>query len=233
MRFIDDIFSFVWDISYLFYDAYLEVKGWSAPFSYLKTPLYTLYRVFWDLTTPIAQFGDWCDDVTNKVAQVLSITDIRLALDKWLDYAEDAWDWVLSSTTIINGLINTWWSTASQTVQVWVNDAKAYAQSLVATVSTALASLQVAWDSFKAKIPSIDAILSWWSNWTGNVLTAVNSWWSERLLDVQGLINSAFTTRESLWAGWQELRQQVLTFFQDPLEFIWARFTDWFLGPEG
>ncbi len=232
MRFIDDIFSFVWDISDFFYNAYLEVKGWIVPFSYLKTPLLALSDVFWSMLTPIAQLGDWADDVAYKVGQILSITQIRSALSTWLDYAEWAWDWVSDAYSNITSIVNSWWSTASQTVQVWIDDAVRTTLSQIDAVRTTLTQIAASWDSFKAKIPSIDAVLSWWGNWLGNVTSAINTWWLGALKDVQGLIDSAFIARASFWSGWQETRDKVLEFFQDPLEFLWARFTNWFLGPE-
>lgn len=233
MRFIDDIFSFVWDASDFFYDAYLEVKGWVAPFRYLKTPLYALYQVFWDLTTPIAQLGDWADNVAYKVTKILSISDIRAALKTWLDYATWAWDWVSDWWANVADVVTSWWSTASLTVQVWIDDAVHITLAQIDAVRITLAQIASSWDSFKAKIPSIDEVISWWGNWSGNVLTTVNTWWLGTLKDVKGLIDSAFVARQSLWAGWQDMRAKVVEFFQDPLEFLRSRFTDWFLGPEG
>jgi len=64
------------------------------------------------------------------------------------------------------------------------------------------------------------------------VLSFVNTWWSGAVLQVQGLINTAFLERDSWWAGWQDWRDQVAEFFTNPLEFLLNRFTDWFLGPE-
>ena len=46
------------------------------------------------------------------------------------------------------------------------------------------------------------------------------------------LINSAFTERETFWSGWSDFRDQVSLFFSDPLGWLEAKFTDWFLGAE-
>jgi len=50
--------------------------------------------------------------------------------------------------------------------------------------------------------------------------------------DVLDLIDSAFTLRESLWSGWQEIRDLVFEFFNDPWAWLEERFTNWFLGGE-
>ena len=114
----------------------------------------------------------------------------------------------------------------------WIDIAVQFPLDLISQVEAGLVTIRTEWDSFTGQLPAIDAVISWWGNWTGNVLTAVNSWWSARLLDVQGLINSAFVVREDLWTGWQDMRDQVVEFFTDPLGFLEGRLADWFLGPE-
>lgn len=233
MLFIDTIFSYVWDVSDYFWNAYQETKDWVWPFNLLQYPLYSLYGAFWHLGTPIAQLGAWCDDVASKIAKVLSQADILSLVGKWLTYAEDAWNWVKNAATNVSGIIGTWWGTTSLTVKAWIAAANEYTRSLIASVTASVVTLQASWDSFKGKIPSIDQVITWWGNFTGNILLVVNTWWSGALKDVQALIDSAFTTREGLWAGWQDWRDRVAEFFMNPVEFVWAKFTDWFLGPEG
>ncbi len=233
MAFTDSIFSLVWDISDFFYNAYSEVRGWVWPFYLLHYPLYSLSKAFWDILTPIAHLGDWIDDVAIKVTQILSYQNIWEYFNYWFRRAEWSWEWIFNAWLNVTSIISTWWSSTALTVQGWVNEAKQYAASLVNQANTWLATLQSAWDSFKGKIPTIDAVIAWWGNLTANILLVVNNWWKERLLDVQVLINSAFTVREGLWSGWQDWRGKVAEFFTDPVEFIWQRFADWFLGPEG
>lgn len=221
MRFIDDIFSFVWDISGYFYNAQSEVRSWPWPFWYLYAPLYELHLAFWRLLTPIAHLGDWIDSTTTRVASILSEAQILSILSSWLGDAEDAFNWIRDAWTNVYNIVNTWWSTTSQEVGVWVQDAKNYAQTLVNNVLSTVNSLQAAWDSFRGKIPTIDNIIYWWGNWTGNVLSTVNTWWSDALLEVQGLIDSAFVTREQFWAGWQDWRDKVAEFFTDPEDWLY------------
>ncbi|GAI90757.1 unnamed protein product, partial [marine sediment metagenome] len=51
-------------------------------------------------------------------------------------------------------------------------------------------------------------------------------------LDVRDLIDSAIEELRPFIEGWQEIKDSVLEFFVDPLEWLWTRFTNWFLGPE-
>lgn len=210
MTFIDDIFSFVWDISDFFYNAFLEVAGWVWPFKLLATHLYSLHLAFWYMLTPIAHFGDWVSDVATKVANILSGTDIISLLRTWLTYAEDAWSWVANAWWNIWSTIVDWWKTVTPIVQGWIGIA-----------TQGLPELLVAWKLF------------WIINWPQVVsLATLAIWWDTQLLAIGKLLDTAFTTRQSLWSGWQEIKAQVIEFFTDPVEFIWEKFTDWFLGPE-
>ncbi|GAH69681.1 unnamed protein product, partial [marine sediment metagenome] len=56
-----------------------------------------------------------------------------------------------------------------------------------------------------------------WNTITGNL----EKWWKTQL----ALLNETF--------GWvQDFRDGLGEFFPNPLEFLWNRFIDWFLGPE-
>jgi len=92
--------------------------------------------------------------------------------------------------------------------------------------------LQGSWDTFKGKIPSIDQIIAWFSNWWGSVLARIIAWGALTGAQVDELISSRLKDFDPFWAGWQDFKDRVVEFFSDPVEFIWDRFTDWFLGPE-
>lgn len=232
MWLIDQIFSLVWDISGWFYEAFQEVKDWTWPLHYLAPPLYYIHRAFFDLLTPIAQLGDWADNVTTEIGRILSLGEITLYLEYWLDRAEWSWQWITDAWYHVTDLVDTWWSSTQLTVRAWIDEATTTLQLLINDLSTSFQLLNKAWDDFKGMIPTIDQVIYWWNNWTGNVLTLVDTWWTSTMGEVEGLIDSAFAERESWWAGWSDFRSSVAEFFGDPLEYLWTRFTDWFLGPE-
>ncbi len=229
---IGNIFSLVWDASDWFYSAYSEVSGWWWPFNYLAAPFLGIYRILRSLLTPIAHFWEWADDVAKKVSQGFDLAQITAYFRTWLDYAADAWDWVRNAWWNVWNIVESWWSSTRYTVLAWIDDKVSEVRTLLDQANTWLATLQAYWDSIVGKIPTWDAVVAWWSNWGGNVLAVITGWWPGALLGVAGLINSAFTERESWWAGWQDFRDKVAEFFADPLEFLWTLFTDWFLGPE-
>lgn len=233
MAWIGDIFSFVWDISQLFLSAYQEVEGWWWPFHLLQYPLYGLYKVFWNLLTPIAHFWLWADDVWAKVQRIWTSEGILGLIKWWFPWLYDIGEWFVGRWNWFSQLVGDWWDITKTTVLGWIDEAWNWALSLIDDVNTWLATLQSHWDSIVGKIPSWDEVVDWWKNWTGNVMAAINSWWTGALIDVVALIATAFLEREDFWAGWQDFRDKIAEFFTDPLEFLWTLFTDWFLGPEG
>jgi len=219
-------------VSSWFYEVYLDVYGWVYPF-YLTAPFfYYLSSLFSNLAWYFNDFGNWINYVANQVAAILSWSTIWSYILSYVPNLLSIRDWFYSWATSVTATVNTWWSTTQTTVLAWVQGAKDFATALFNQLSATLASLQAAWDAFKGKIPSLDAIIAWWGNWWGQVLLQLGTWWAARLLDVQGLIDSAFLSRDGWWAGWQDWRDQVAEFFGNPVEYLWQRFADWFLGPE-
>lgn len=232
MSFMTSIIDALDSVSDWFYKLYLEVYGWVYPFWLTADFFYQLSVLFNTLAWRFYDFSLWVSEVQGKVSLVLSWSTIWSSVLGMVPNLLQLRDWFYNWVTFVTNTVNTWWGATSLTVQAWVQSAKDMATSLFNQLNNALASLQSAWDSFKGKVPTIDAVISWWGNWWGNVLPQLGTWWNSRLLEVQGLIDSAFLTRQSLWSGWQEMRENVVEFFADPVELIWNRFTNWFLGPE-
>jgi len=232
MWFIDSIFSLVWDITDWFWDAQEIVYDWVPPFGALAKPLMFIASLFGELLTPIANLSDWAYNVQQSIGNILSPSAILILLQYWLDRAEWAWGWVEYAGTHVTNIVDSWWSSTSQTVQVWVDTAKDYAAALVDNLTVTVNNLLAAWNNFWAItwpewMSKFDALDAAWDNfWVETFPTLATT------LNVLNLISAAFTLRESLWAGWQEMRDQVIEFFTDPLEVLWSKFADWFLGPE-
>jgi len=220
------------DVFTFFYSIYDETAGWVWPFNLISTPFYNLYATFVNITKYWIDFSDWTLDVWDKMLEVVSLLDITLYFEWFWDAAANAWDWVVNAFWNVWSIIESWWSGAQFTVLTWIAEAKLWFQALLDQANAWLAMLQSYWDSIAAKIPAWDAVVSWWTNWPGNVLAAITGWWAGTLGDVVGLIAGAFVEREDFWAGWQDFRDRVSEFFTDPLEFLLDLFTDWFLGPE-
>ena len=221
MYFTREITYWLGDARDWFYSAYEATWGWPWPFHLIQWPLYYLYTAFHYLTWYFSEFDRWLEWAAGRIDAIISEIDI-FDLFKWaFDAAWDAWTWVQSAPYYIWVEINRWWSSVWYDVVALFNQANDYAASLVAGVNTWLAQLQAALDDLAGRIPNLDEIVYWWGNWTGELLSVVNTWWSGTILEVQGLINSAFVEREPFWAGWQDWRDKVTEFFSDPEDWLY------------
>ncbi len=232
MWFLDNIVEWLDSVAGFFYDAYQEVRGWVWPFYYLQYPLYALYEAFWYITYYFGQFNEWLDWAAGRLAAIFSLEQITAYFRTWIDAAINAWNWVVNAFQNVWNIVDDWWSSAKYAVLAWIDDAKLWFQALLDEANAWLARLQSYWDSIAGKIPTWDEVVTWWKSWPGQVWSVITSWWGGALLDVMGLIGTAFTERDSWWAGWEDFRDKVAEFFTDPLEFLLNRFFDWFLGPE-
>ena len=204
-----------------FYAAWLEVDGWVWPFNLLSTPLYGLYVTFWWIAYHFGEFSNWINWMAGKAAAILGQADIFGLLRTWLDYASNAWSWVANAYTNVANIVNTWWISTSWAVRSWIDEAASGLQLLVDQLTASVVGIREDIDQFIDRLPALDELVSWWDNWTGNILLIVYDWWSGALVQVQGLINSAFVAREGLWSGWQDWRDKVTEFFSDPEEWLY------------
>lgn len=232
MKWVDRIFSLVWDISDLFYNAYLEVKDWMWPLYYLQYPLYGLYNTFWSLLTPIAHFSDWVYDVNDKLSQVFSIGAIKAFLKDWLDWAEWSWSWVQGAWYYVTGRIDDWWLSTQNTVKGWITAATQGFNELITAWSD---FWTITWPEWMGQLEALRAGFN--EFWTITFPTLVSftwlpTWWNEKVKGVQDLIDTAFTLRESWWSGWEEVKEQVFEFFTNPLDWLIGKLEDWFWGEE-
>jgi len=232
MRFLDDIFSLVWDISDWFYEAYLTVNDWVYPFNLIAPVFYRLSIYFYNMLTPIAHLSDWVDDINQSIASLPSMDNIWSTFKDWFNWAEWSWQWIEDAWLIIPGIIDDWWSSTSQTVQTWIDESSQYFTSLVNTLQVKVSQVESSISELMGRLPELDELVSWWSNWTVNLRVTIDTWWTTTMVEVQGLINTAFIDRESWWTGWIDVKNEVIEFITNPMDFLLDRFTDWFLGPE-
>lgn len=232
MRFLDRIIGYILDIALFFLDLSHEVRDWGNWARWAADFLVDVADAFARMAYQFEKFNDWVSYVADMVEDILNLTEIRLALKTWLDYATWAWNWVRNAWYNVKAIIDDWWGTVIPTVYGWIDEAKQWASLQIDSLETKVNSILANVNELLAQIPDVSELIAWFSNWWGNILANLGTWWDDRLLDVQGLIDSAFVIRESFWAGWQDIRDKVFDFFDDPLEWLLVRFTDWFLGPE-
>lgn len=228
----DQIFSLVWDISAWFYEAFQEVKDWVWPFHYLAPPLYYIHRAFFDMLTPIAQLGDWADEVTTEIGRILGMGEIALHFKYWLDRAAWSWDWIGDAWRYVWDMIDSWWSSTSSTVLAWIDQAVSNTVTLINQVEASLGDLRSSWSGFwTVTWPEMSTLVSNirldLAGFLTVTLPGLATW-----TGVESFVNSQLTNwfpfYDELAAAWGEIRE----FMINPWDWLLAHFVDWFLGTE-
>lgn len=224
MRFIDDIFSLVWDLSDWFYSAYLEVKGWVWPFKYLAPILLTISDIFWDMVTPIAHLGDWVDDVADAIGDILSWRTIKDLILDWLPKLPATVTWFIDWVKNVLGVIGNWWEGVTPTVKGWIDVAKQALTEIIDAVKKSLAELQAAWDEFWDKLLPV----IW--DWLNALTTELHNFFTIILPTlitgkialelIISVLKQWFPFYDDLVQLWENIKQ----FFADPEDWLYRAF---------
>ena len=170
----------------------------------------------------------WYDDVTAKIVNVLSLDQILAYFQTWISYATDAWSWVVNAWSNVTSIIDNWWSSAQYTVLAWIEEAKQWALTQIATLEDTVSYVIAWWNEFYPKIPTIDEILAWFSDWWAKILAPLTSWWNEKLLEVRSLIESEIRDWLPFYDELTTLWGDIKLFFADPLQWAYDKLDEWF-----
>jgi len=218
---IDRIATYTGYVADFFYEVYLEVLGWVWPFYKAADFFYELCYWTNKVKWRFEDFSEDMDDIVNQLGDILSWSNIRSLIRSWLPDIDDLIDWWDRWWVWVGEEIDEWWYSTRTTVQGWIDIGDQWLKGLIDDAEAWLVDLQAAWDNFRTI--TLPDLLD---------LSGLITWWNTTVSDVQALIDSAFTARESFWSGWLDVKDSVIEFFNDPLEWLWQRFLDWFLGKE-
>jgi len=227
MNAISKVVEFLESLTTTFYNLYLETRGWIYPFSLVAGFFYTLSTISNSIAWQVYYFSQWVDNITDKVASILSYENIASHFRTFFDAARTALDWVRGAFTNVTGIVTTWWSSARLTVQAWIDIAKQTLQSSIDAISNRITSVKEAWDTFKGKIPSINEVLLWFRTWRDKVIATTITWGALTGRQIQDLLNSKVKELEPFWKGWQDMRDNVVEFFGDPGKWFFDRIEGW------
>ena len=233
MWIIYDIRRIVKYIYQVFADMALWCWAHDPPFGWFGSKFAIIYDHLTDLHYGLYLFAEDYESLWEGILGIITESDVFSLLQTWLTYAEDAWYWVSNAFGNVLDIIWEWWPIALNYVISYVDAAVEGLDSLIATWDQ---FWTVTWPQWMSLFEGFKA--DWDNFWTTIFpdlvsFTWLTTWWNSRVLEVQDLISTAVEGIEDLMMGWQEVRDKVIEFFNDPLEWLWTRFTDWFLGPEG
>ncbi|GAH37666.1 unnamed protein product, partial [marine sediment metagenome] len=228
MWFLDWIVTKLSDASSFFYSIYLEAYYWVYPFNQIAPFFYQVSSLFFSLSQYFSYFNDWVDDVVSKVANILTYSNIYSYFKSYFDYAIGAWNWITNAWNIVTNIINSWWSSTQYIVKTWIDNAVQGLRYFGVQLETWLGNLQAAWDNFKCRIPSIDEILSWFSNWWGKILANIISWGALTSGEINTLIDSKLQDWLPFYDELANLIGDIKLFFTDPLQWLYDRAEEFF-----
>lgn len=232
MRFIDDFFSLVWDISDWLYEAYLTVHGWVWPFWHLETPLYYLHVVFWKLLTPISRFGDFVDYVADKIAQIFT-------REEGLELTDYAKNILRTRIDDVDKLVSQLSDDAKDIIKPALDKLRKDADFLTDYAKNILA-MDIA-DLAKRMGLTEEEFRDWLrpkiNNLEGDIGSLSSSLQAEietiDRLDKEAKENTKAIGENTTWiTSVKRFTDSIKLFFTNPLDWLLDNFTDWFLGKE-
>ncbi len=210
IEFMGGLQETLWSIGDYFGSVYNEISTWAWPFYLAALPFYLISNLFYSLAGYWAYFATWVAAVTVKSGEFLTADLIPRLIIPLVEGVLNTVNWLLTIGGAVTSILEDWWLSTQVTVKGLIASATEALPGLISSVG----------DFFTLVLPNLIDF------------TWLESWWTARVVDIGNLISTAFTLRESLWSGWQEVRTSVLEFLANPLDWLWDKFTDWFLGPE-
>jgi len=217
---IDSIFSFVWDISDWFYNAYVEVSSWWVVGPLFGTILLNVSDTFGSLLTPIAHFSEWADDVATKAQGILTSGAVSGLIEGWFPWLGDIGEWFIDRWSWFRQLAGEWWATTKPIVLGWIDIATEGFNNLI-----------VAWDEFwKITFPQwtskLEVLGSDVSDFFTNTLPTLFDvkyafeWWVAKYQARQIYVDELLADQGEKTVGWEDIRDSVLLLFSDPINWI-------------
>jgi hypothetical protein len=229
---LGSIIGFLGDVSEFFYNAYLRVYDWVWPFYLLALPLYSLSKVFSDLSWKFLSFSYWLDEVADRVSSAISWDSIVSALKGWLPWLVNLGDWFQNWWSNVTSAITSWWGPIWTNVQMWISTALQWLNSAAATFLTFWNNL---WPYFQTVFNKVKA--EWDNFWKVTVPNLVDNfsletWWEGRLKDVNKLINDKVKDWFPFYDDLMKLWKDIALFFTSPLTWLIKKLEDWFWDTE-
>lgn len=226
MNFFDELRSWFIKAANVFLNLALDAYSWPIVGEWLGDGFAALLDFASECAYYLWKASNWYEDTVDALRDILSWATIKNYIRSWLEGIESAIAWFSNAFSNVVSIIDAWAAGFLSTVQDWI-----------AVATQGFDELKAAWDNFwnvtwPGFLDQLAGLTAQWDNfWSLTFPTLVSftwltTWWDSRIQDISALIDSAFTLRDSLWAGWQDIRDSVLEFFADPLKWLYDRVED-------
>lgn len=221
MWFLEQITSFVAEVVYWLADARDEVQGWIWPFHYLATPLDFIARQVAFIGFRLVDFNEWLDSANLSISNILSFDDISSFFSGVFNAANAAWNWVWNAVSNVLDIIGDWWSGTWADVQSWVNSAIDVGGDVIDTIYGWINTVKDAILELIGRLPSIDEITTWFSDWWGNILSRIQDLGYLPASVIGDLINGNLS-------DWFPFYETLVDLINNPLDWLMGRVEYWF-----
>ena len=232
-----DMADFFGDITFWFGDVALEIDSWWDEISGLASDLNSLYNYahdyLWDLANAAYGYAStayaWARAALDAAQSALQeipawiLEKLTLAYNLASTALQEIPAWITVQFSELQGGLDSIWDYARTTVWNKAVDAWNYAANAWNHAEELLSGV---WADVVAWVNGIPAAIENFVNDRIEAIGAVTTEWVNNLLASFASSIAAPFNLVTLWFD------SIQSFFTDPLEWLWAKFTDWFIGPE-
>ena len=151
-------------------------------------------------------FGAWVSGKIEAIKDSLSWDSILALILTWFPFLSTMVSFFASLPDLIMATVSSWWLATSVTVG--------------AAIEASIAFTVNVWNALAASIAAVGQQVN--DFFTLMVPTLVTG------LQVDDLIRSWAVSLEPFWAGWSDVKDDVVTFFTDPLQWFYDRVDEFF-----
>ncbi len=207
-----------------------------------------LSNLNWEILTWRVYVGDAIEDAIDWAVDWINWAIYQA--ESAYAWARSAWDKALDVGRDLGALINReiqkvlnnieawwgdlgeWWEAKRQDILDWIDTAQDWLLDRVDDVRKGLASLGQTWDNFWENIwPQLLKDFNAWIVKVGEFFADILPGLASRF-DITKAFDDFMLAWQDLFNFWVGFKTDLVAFLTDPLEWLWGKFTDWFLGPE-
>ena len=208
------------------------VQGWVYPFYMVSSFFYWVANGFDWLAYYFSLARIHAVEIYNRVLTFLDVPGILSLLAGPIGAAIVAFNWVQDAFNTVHVWIFDWWASTSQSVHWWIDEVRTWAQGMFNAWWDVLSPVYAWFEAFQDNVPTLNEVILWFTGWTANVLSAVYNAGFAVWGDIQSYVDGRVVDIVDMMQGWADVRDEVVLFLQDPLEYLLDKFTGWFLGEE-
>lgn len=221
MNAISDIIKFLGWLQEALYKAYVEILDLPWPFWLAAWPFYLAADAVNRLAWAFFDFYYWVEEIEDSIKHIATPEELFFLISSMFPELGQIRQWLLNWVWKVEEVIGNWWTSISSIILGWIDAAKAWAWLWIDYLDIEVNKLKVRLDNLVIEFPDVSGVLSWFTNWPGELLSVVNTWWTGVLPEVQGLITSNLKTWFPFYDDLVSLWSDIKEFFTDPEDWLY------------